>query len=439
MAKQKLEAELGLNTKDFEKGFKEAIASMGKFGKEMAGVMAAVGAAGAAIGIMLDWFKKTEEGARIFNKTAAITKQILQDIMMQQQANTAEAARVSDAMSKQKADDPREAYEAKKLQSELNQLVVKAADNTLSLAEKKNILNEAMEKEKELKAFLLKDAKEEMKNAYDFLMINQQNIEAKRLFYEAAAKVREVEGMDSRRLQSQFSQTLVQQANRAKELFEVYSYGSENTLQGLNERLDTYNKELEDININDRIAIKNQKEKISLLEDQIRLFGKNPEKINNVPDAAVSKHLGEQAFEIMGADTTNQLYKGKFAEQQQAILRYNDMLTNSLSEQEEALLGLEDVFAGYFSNITDGFDAMIGSMLDGLKRLIAEMAGRAVFFGLMSLLKIPMGGTFLENILPGIVKPFVPSLQGASPGGGSSERLVANIRGKDIQIALQRG
>jgi hypothetical protein len=223
MAKQKLEAELGLNTKEFDDKLKGTDKGIKGFGKDLLTLSGAAAAASAAFAIMFDWIKKTEWGTALWNKTLAVTKQLLQDIMTGQQNNSKEAARIADAKSAEAAEETKENYMAAKMQSELNRLIVQAADQTKSLAEKKELLNKAMEKEKELKTFLLGEAKKDLQIAYDFWKINLGNVAAKNAYYEAAKKVVEIEGMDSRRIMSQYTGTLESQRKRADELVDAFT------------------------------------------------------------------------------------------------------------------------------------------------------------------------------------------------------------------------
>ena len=67
------------------------------------------------------------------------------------------------------------------------------------------------EKEKELKAFLLTEARKDLQIAYDHWKINIGNVDAKNEYYKAAKKVVEIEGMDSKRLMSQYTGILEQE------------------------------------------------------------------------------------------------------------------------------------------------------------------------------------------------------------------------------------
>jgi predicted RNase H-like nuclease (RuvC/YqgF family) len=133
-----------------------------------------------------------------------------------------------------------------------------------------------MEKEKELKAFLLGEARKDLQIAYDNWKINLGNIDAKNKYYEAAKKVVEIEGMDSRRLMSQTTGVIEQQAQRARDLADAFTE-VESGSSKLKTELDLLKKELETTDSADQNYIKTLNIKINRLEALI-------EKLKTVPE-----------------------------------------------------------------------------------------------------------------------------------------------------------
>ena len=122
-------------------------------------------------------------------------------------------------------------------------------------------------------------------------------------------------------------------------------------------------------------------------------------------------------------------------------------LSSGLTESQEALTGLSDTFAGFFSDVNLGFEGMIDGVITGLKRLVMELIAKAAFLAILSAI-FPGAGVALNlgTILGGNASKLIGSGGGgssksASIGSASNQMtnsLVASLRGKDIQIALNR-
>lgn len=205
MAKQKLEAELTLDNKSFIAGLGEATGSIGKFGKFMGEMTLALGAAAGAFAVIVKWMKDTEWGANAMNTTLSVSKQLLQSVMTGQTMNWRETIKLSEEKNRIINKESKELYEVAKRQRELNLLVVSAADQTKTLTERKELYNEALKKEQELKNYLLTEAQEELEAAHREWQMNIGNIDAKNEYYKIAAKIQNIMGMDSRRIMSQYT------------------------------------------------------------------------------------------------------------------------------------------------------------------------------------------------------------------------------------------
>jgi hypothetical protein len=429
----------------------------------------------AAIGVasaMLMWAKNTEWGTGIVNKALAKTKQLMQDIMTSQtgKGNIKEAGRIADVKSANEANATKVDYEAAKMQSELNQLLVEASDRTLTLADKKNILNKAIEKEAELKKYLLTEAKSELQAAYDYWKINLGNINAKNDYYKAAKKVVEIEGTDSLRIKSMYTETLKEEKKILEDLvkaFQTYEQ-DERDLQGkqtgenigiLNARLKDYRGELELADPADKKYIANLQVKINRTEALIEKINEltgllkkaSIENVNFLPqNNTTTSVFGKKTYGVAPAISNKLASGGKVTgtqEQANAMADAIEVLPDALNESQTALLGLADTFAGFFSDVNLGFQGMIDGVITGIKRLVAELLANAVILAILNTLfpgsAVPLS---LGNILGGSASKLVGGsvssggsvLGGSTIGAATGERLVASINGKQIDIALRR-
>lgn len=197
--------------------------SEGKLGKFKGAILGAATAGAAAFAILINWAKETVWGIDAMNKSLTVSKQLLTDVIMKDGLHLKQASEVADRQNKIRFDNAKEVWQIAKMQSELNQLIVQSADQTLSHAEKLKILTKAMEKEKQLKEFLIADAKEEMRVAYDAWQLNITNEAAREQFYRAAARLEEAKAMNSRRLQSQYTAELQAQIEKEKALIDAFT------------------------------------------------------------------------------------------------------------------------------------------------------------------------------------------------------------------------
>jgi len=123
----------------------------------------------------------------------------------------------------------------------------------------------------------------------------------------------------------------------------------------------------------------------------------------------------------------------------ESLTAINDM-TDALILQEEAINILTNGFDTLFSSAENGFANMVDTMIDGMKRLVAEYLAKAVIFGLIRALFPGSGLATMatENL-------WNMGLGGKATGGlgGFQSKplnvnVVGSIRGKDIALALRR-
>ncbi|HUV85277.1 MAG TPA: hypothetical protein VMV86_06165 [Methanosarcinales archaeon] len=123
------------------------------------------------------------------------------------------------------------------------------------------------------------------------------------------------------------------------------------------------------------------------------------------------------------------------------------LMIHGLDESQEALIGLSETFASFFSDVNLGFEGMIDGVITGIKRLVMELIAKAAFLAILSTI-FPGAGVSLnlKTILGGNASKLIGSGGGSS--GGSSKGLAGNgnlninvtgkIHGRDIYLSNER-
>jgi hypothetical protein len=242
-----------------------------------------------------------------------------------------------------------------------------------------------------------------------------------------------------------------------------------NTLTSLNTELDLLKKELLEIDITDKSAIQTKYNEIAAIEAQIKaitdlglsldeikkkqreLSKSSIENVNFLPqNNTTTSVFGKKTYGVAPARSNKLAPGGKITgtqEQANAMADAIEVLPDALNESQEALLGLADTFAGFFSDVNLGFQGMIDGVITGIKRLVAELLAKAVILAILNTLfpgsAVPLS---LGNILGGSASKLVGGsvssggsvLGGSTIGAATGERLVASLTGKQIDITLRR-
>lgn len=424
MAKQKFEAELGLNNKSFLEGLSQAEGGVGKFGKAVGALSLGIGAAAGAFKILLDWIKDTDFGMAAMNTTMKVSRQLLTDLITGNGLHLKEAVKNAQAQNKINEDNAKEGYLLAKMNRELHELEVKAADQTLMLSQKKEILTKAMEKEHEIKQFLLKDAKEELRAAKDYYKLNPSNTAARENFYKAAARVEEVQSMDSRRLMSQYTGVLEQMAQRGRDLVDAFT--------PIPEVIKKVNKELNNMPINP----------VSLGNPDI-----TPNQFPGLrPDVFRADH---QAL-FGGADVAGQ-WKAAWED---AIMGVADLMSNTFTDLFEHIGS--GSMEGFGQDLLKNFGSLVSQLGKMLVALGTTMLSAQMLLGTPSIpnaiAAIAAGGVAMAigGAMMGAASRGANSLSGGGSGGsgnysGNSSgtqtikvEVQGRISGKDIALVSSR-
>ena len=498
MAKQKFEAELGLNNKGFLEGLSEAEGGVGKFGKAVGALSLGIGAAAGAFKILIDWIKDTDFGLSAMNTTMAVSRQLLTDLISKNGLHLKEAVKNAQAQTKINEDNAKEGYLLANMNKELHDLTVKAADQTLTLAQKKEVLIKAMEKEHEIKQFLLKDAKEELRVAYDAYKLNPANTDARENYWKAATKVEDVQSMDSRRLMSQYTGVIAEQKQRASDLvkaFQTYEQDARDMFPGVSEniailegRLKDYQERLEEIDtttLTGKHAFAVLSKAIEDLETKIKNFGKENiiKKLTGwaTPEEALNEaqEYRDAIASIFGfADQKEGKTKLAAAPKKPQGFDNPNVLFNNFevvdawkAAWEDAIMGVADLMANTFTDLFEhigsgsmegfGNDLLknFGSLVSQLGKMLVAL-GTTMFFA-QTLLKTPSIPTALAAIAAGGVAMAIGgammgaanrganSLSGGGSGGGNYSgnssgtqtikvEVQGKISGKDIALVSSR-
>lgn len=208
-------------------------------------------------------FAATVSGMDALNIAGAITKQMFYDLIKTgqiNQENLANAAKAQDMLNKVRAKDRNDMIEYAKREREIAKLEYDAADKTKTHAERREILNKAIEKQNELSDLRIKDAYKEL-DAVELLLQKQPDNEdllnRKYALGEKIIKLDQERYNQSKWNESRITQFEQEETDERKAMFERY-YAEIDKSREENER-----KEKESI---DRIAkydefVKNKKDK----------------------------------------------------------------------------------------------------------------------------------------------------------------------------------
>jgi len=218
------------------------------------------------------------------------------------------------------------------------------------------------------------------------------------------------------------------------------------TIATLNEQLKVEKENLEQIDIADKKALTTQLQVIDALQKRIDQLSKLPEVRKENPlieMLSVPKGFTEatnNSWKKLWDDYKEfQKIQNKLADAPEFKQPIEDM-TEALMLQGEAINILTNSFDTLFTSAENGFQNMVETMIDGMKRLVAEYLAKAVIFGLIRALfpATELGKMATQNL-------WNMGLGGKATGGlGGFQsqplnvNVVGAIKGKDIALALRR-
>lgn len=215
------------------------------------------------------------------------------------------------------------------------------------------------------------------------------------------------------------------------------------TIASLNGQLEAEKALLEQIDIADKKGIATQLQTIDALEKRIKNL-KSLRQVNPMVDKlTVPKGYTDENFdpwkEVLNDYKEFQKIQNKLAEAPEYKKPIEDM-TEALMLQGEAINILTNSFDTLFTSAENGFQNMVETMIDGMKRLVAEYLAKAVIFGLIRAL-FP-GSELAVMATQNLWNMGIGGKATGGLGGFQSQPLnvnvVGSIRGKDIALALRR-
>ena len=208
------------------------------------------------------------------------------------------------------------------------------------------------------------------------------------------------------------------------------------TIASLNAQLEEEKEWLEQIDVADKKALTTQLQVIDALEKRIKSLTTLREVNPMIGGVETPDNLSSSWAKIStGADEAwDKLAKGP------GFTQPIEDMTDALMLQGEAINILTNSFDTLFTSAEDGFANMVDTMIDGMKRLVAEYLAKAVIFGLIRAL-FPASG-LATMATQNLWNMGLGGKATGGLGGFQSQPLnvnvVGSIRGKDIALALRR-
>jgi hypothetical protein len=409
MAGPKLEAQLGLNTQEFQKGMEMAKGTFSKLGSEMLSVGSGIAAATFALSGLKDAFLATELGARVAGQGMAVLKQIFYDLMNLSPvvgANIGQVLRNVKEWDDLKTAGREVALEEKRGQIAMNQLLYEASDQTKSYAERIKDLTDAKKKNWDVAIEMNMEAQKEKNLIEAQLILQPDNTKLLDQYRDIKLKILDISGKEYENKRTEMMITRLQIEQQRL---------SNSTLS------DGYTK---------MVAIAGISHKVPWgggTDVNSAMFGKEL----NVPSFG-------KTFKSGLIPMRSELDIGKLR-----------AATQELSEQQKALVNLSGTFANFFSGVNLGFQGMVDGVISGIKRLVMELMAKAA---ILAILTAVTGGSFAgfgKMLFGGMSDIF----GGLSTGGVGSRvatplkipgkmdfapELNFKISGKDLVTVLNR-
>jgi hypothetical protein len=156
-----------------------------------------------------------------------------------------------------------------------------------------------------------------------------------------------------------------------------------------------------------------------LLERQSTAADKAIQKTREAVSATGLVPTGGISMPRVSVDMSKDLAPGP--DNTEAIKKANE----ELEKQIDLVGGLESTFTSMFVNIDDGFTAMAAAVIDGIKQIAAQLAAKAIVFGIMKML-FP-GSALLEGGLKGFLGVGKSLIPGLAAGGIAYGPTIAQV------------
>jgi hypothetical protein len=405
---------------DLKKSLDQSGTEVKTFADKVKGVGVAFGAAAAAAGFafkaIIDWTKQQNFGIDSMNVGLSVTKQLFTDLITGQQVNLRQAIDIARKENDIRAGDRRDLVWEAKLRRDIRAARLGSVDEEKSLTERIKDATRALEKQQELEQYIKDDLKEELDVVEEKLKINRTDEALLMKRAQLQAAILNTDESESLRIITYRNSLLKEQKKRVDDLVDAFT--ELNQAQGSTPRTSA------------------------------------PGKVTNLPSVSGVQISGLPVAEGLQAGNTE--LKHQMTVMEQILTTGRDMAAD-LSMQiiesigaafaggnvkeigKELLLSLANFmsqFGKLLITLGLGLDAFVKS-LKTMNPVIAIAAGIAL---------IAAAGA-IKGLMDKGVSPSGGGSGGSRGGGYSSsgayavaggERLVAKLRGKDIEIALRR-
>lgn len=378
MAKQKFEAELGLNTKDFENGLRDANDGFTGLGKHIAAITTAVTIAGTAFSILTDWFKKTEQGADFMNSTLRVSRQLLTDIISGQKLSVGETLRLAKQENDIRFGNYKDAVKVAELERDIRKYRLESVDESKSLQGRYDAITKALEKQRELEAYKKADIKEELDVVKQLLQKDITNADLWKRYTDLKVQFLNADESESLRIIQFRNSLLHQMKQRAEDLVDAFT-PAEDIINDVGKAVDDLNTGLGRLKMN----------------------------IPSFADWASNQNFNaaQGVAQILGVKQANQ---AGLAPAPKLGAEQVDEITKALYRQEEAVGILTGAFDTLFNSTEKGFENMVNYFIAQIKRLMAELIARKIVMALFS----------KSNALGAVASAFSGSgIKGMASGG----------------------
>jgi hypothetical protein len=401
----RLEARLGLNTDDFDKGVNKAKGSVNSFSGELAGLGSALTIGMFALNGLKNAFIETEAGAQLLLQTGAVVKQFFRDLAFLSKpgvlgfdlSNLKEAAKIARESNEIKIGARRDQLDQKDIETQIKTLTFESISEK-NITKKIEKLKEVKRLQEGLSTLMAISAKKEETSIISQLA-QPGNITNPKLWDELTAKqleIKDIEGrvIEYRKIEQQITQLTLQQQ---KELTEQVR------LQG------------------------------QYLETGYKL---EPIKGRTAPRGDYG--IG-QTFSHPGLNKLNPAVADP--------IKMAKVLNQELASQQELLGALADKFAGFFSGVNLGFQGMVDGVITGIKRVVTELMAKAAILAILGMI-FPASGIFdnFGKMLFGDTGGLFKGKSGGGnsgvgniiPTGGLKLTVDGVISGKDLALVARR-
>jgi len=427
MAKQRLEAELGLNIQDFLSQLSKSKDAVGQF----AGAIGKLAGAAIIFRELGNALKETTQGQHALNAATIAYKTMLQEIIHGRLANpatamnnVAEMVQLQGKLNKVLQDNLFQNIKIAKYDKEISLARMDAVDATKSEADQLSALNRALSLHLEKKDILIRRLNEELNIVVRQLEKYPDRIKFQERFVQLMTQLTELQGVDltQRRLTAEITERQVRaEKEHADQLERIAKLGGQ--------LYEAFEKDKET-----EAEEQRKREEAKRIAGKYLSTGYLLEPLKGLEKVAGRKFVLPE----LSLDRTVQNRPDE--------IRLIALMNKELLRQQDIISGLADTFASYFSDINVGFQSMVDSLITGIQRMVTQLAAKAAFLAILGMIFPGLGilgsGAFSQMLFGDMsalggfgMKREVPS---PAVGGVKMPTSQFKIYGRDLATSLRR-